>query len=279
MPKKITSIQVTGLWNQYNLLWQLVPGVNILSGNNGSGKSTILRCLVDMFRNGKISSLRQPLVDQIKITFDDQTTVSSSQPFDTRNYNIDVISTFDMGLRESDAINKLSGGEVRTELDWELYRLHTEYLNFQLDMSKDLIASLMRGEHINGILENKILFYDIIDSLFEATGKTINRHDNSLSFTVGCRQISPYQLSSGEKQMLIILTTVLIQRQREVIMLMDEPEISLHFDWQRRLIEDILRLNPNLQLIMATHAPAMAMDGWIDKVTEITELITNNDEI
>lgn len=279
MPNNITSIQVTGLWNQHNLQWQLTPGVNILSGTNGSGKSTILRCLADMFRSGKISPLRQNLVEQIIVTFDDQTTVSSNQPFETHRFNIDVISTFDMGLRESDAISKLSGGQVRTELDWELYRLHTEYLNFQLDMSKELIATLMRGEHINGILENKILFYDIIDSLFEATDKSINREDNALSFTVGNRKITPYQLSSGEKQILIILTTVLIQQRKNVVMLMDEPEISLHFDWQRRLIEDVLRLNPNLQLIMATHAPAMAMDGWIDKVTEITELITNNDEI
>jgi predicted ATP-dependent endonuclease of OLD family len=38
-------------------------------------------------------------------------------------------------------------------------------------------------------------------------------------------------------------------------LLIDEPEISLHIDWQRELIKSIQTLSPNLQLILATHSP------------------------
>jgi predicted ATPase len=86
--------------------------------------------------------------------------------------------------------------------------------------------------------------------------------------------LSPYQLSGGEKQLLIILMTVLVQDNRPSILLMDEPEISLHFDWQKKLIGYIRELNPNCQVILATHSPAIIMEGWHDHVFEVRDLIT-----
>jgi predicted ATP-dependent endonuclease of OLD family len=55
---------------------------------------------------------------------------------------------------------------------------------------------------------------------------------------------------------------------------MDEPEISLHFDWQKKLIQYITELNPNVQIILATHSPAVIMEGWRDKVSDVRDLIT-----
>ena len=55
---------------------------------------------------------------------------------------------------------------------------------------------------------------------------------------------------------------------------MDEPEISLHVEWQQQLISLIRRLNPNVQIILTTHSPALIMDGWMDAVTEVSEIST-----
>ena len=82
----------------------------------------------------------------------------------------------------------------------------------------------------------------------------------------------PYQLSSGEKQMLAILLTVLIEDNQHYVLFMDEPEVSLHIDWQKNLIDMILDLNPNVQIILTTHSPAVIMNGWMDKVTEVTDI-------
>ena len=84
--------------------------------------------------------------------------------------------------------------------------------------------------------------------------------------------LAPYQLSSGEKQMLVILLTVLVEDNKDYVLFMDEPEVSLHIDWQKRLIDLILELNPNVQIILATHSPAVIMNGWIDRVTEVTDI-------
>ena len=56
---------------------------------------------------------------------------------------------------------------------------------------------------------------------------------------------------------------------------MDEPEVSLHVDWQQRLIDLILELNPNVQIILTTHSPAVIMNGWADSVTEVSDILKN----
>lgn len=61
------------------------------------------------------------------------------------------------------------------------------------------------------------------------------------------------QLSSGEKQALYILIHALRADQNSLII--DEPELSMHIDWQRQLIDSIVILNQGTQIVMATHSP------------------------
>lgn len=60
-------------------------------------------------------------------------------------------------------------------------------------------------------------------------------------------------LSSGEKQLLLILIEALLAEGNSLMI--DEPEISLHVDWQRTLIAAMHTLNPKAQIIVATHSP------------------------
>ena len=122
----------------------------------------------------------------------------------------------------------------------------------------------------------KTLFQDLIDDLFKDTGKTIVRTENEIRFTQLGEMLVPYQLSSGEKQMLAILLTVLVEDQQNYVLFMDEPEVSMHIEWQQRLIDLILQLNPNVQIILTTHSPAVVMNGWMDHVTEVTDITDKN---
>ena len=70
--------------------------------------------------------------------------------------------------------------------------------------------------------------------------------------------ISEDKLSSGEKQLLILFIETLLQKNEAYIFLTDEPELSLHIQWQRNIIPAIKSLNPKAQIIAATHSPEVA---------------------
>ena len=63
-------------------------------------------------------------------------------------------------------------------------------------------------------------------------------------------------LSSGEKNEIMLLYKIIFCVPDNSTLLLDEPENSLHVVWQRMLIEDILKIAPekHLQVIIATHS-------------------------
>ena len=70
----------------------------------------------------------------------------------------------------------------------------------------------------------------------------------------------------------LTLSDVLVEDQQPYVLFMDEPEVSLHIEWQKRLIDLITELNPNVQVILTTHSPAVIMNGWVDNVTEVSDI-------
>jgi ABC-type glutathione transport system ATPase component len=171
-------------------------------------------------------------------------------------------------------MEKMADKNVKSELDWQLYQLQRRYLDYQVNVGNRIIECLTSGnpEEATLISQPKTKFQNLVDELFGETGKTIIRKSNEILFEQDGDTLYPYQLSSGEKQMLVILLTVLVQDNRRGVLFMDEPEVSLHVEWQQRLIGLIRELNPNVQIILTTHSPAMIMDGWEDAVTEVSDI-------
>lgn len=263
----IAEIEIESLWSDTkHIVWTLDPKVNILSGINGVGKSTILNKVVKgLLKGGEFPSQTLKGV-RIKVF-----------PEDARWIRFDVIRSFDRPLMSSDSVNKIVDAPVATELDWQIYQLQRKYLDYQVNIGNRIIETLQSGEpdaaqKAQQFSEPKRKFQDLIDKLFAETGKRLIRTQNEIMFSQIGERLSPYQLSSGEKQMLAILLTVLIEDYQPFVLFMDEPEVSLHIDWQQKLIDMILDLNPNVQIILTTHSPAVIMNGWMDKVTEVSDI-------
>ena len=201
-------------------------------------------------------------------------------PEDARWIRYDHIRSFFHPTMTTEIVNKIVDASVATELDWQIYQLQRKYLDYQVNIGNRIIEVLQSGQEdaavkAQAISEPKRKFQGMIDSLFSDTGKQLIRSQNDIAFSQLGERLTPYQLSSGEKQMLVILLTVLIEDNKPYVLFMDEPEISLHIDWQQRLIDLILELNPNVQIILTTHSPAVIMNGWTDKVTEVSDIIKN----
>jgi predicted ATPase len=90
---------------------------------------------------------------------------------------------------------------------------------------------------------------------FEKDFKLNSSKNLGLQISKDGQVIPTIQLSSGEKQLIILLTESLLQKNKQTIFIADEPELSLHIEWQRRVIPSIKELNPNAQVIIATHSP------------------------
>ena len=262
----IKRIEIKGLWGRKNISWDLKPDVNILSGVNGGGKSTILNKSVntlDILQGGSLSN--EEVQQGVKFVF---------SPEDATYIHYDVIRSFDRPLIHGDLMEKMADKNVKSELDWQLYQLQRRYLDYQVNIGNRIIECLTSGRPDEATTTSlpKTKFQDLIDDLFGETGKTIIRKSNEILFEQDGDTLYPYQLSSGEKQLLVILLTVLVQDNQSGVLFMDEPEVSLHVEWQQRLISLIRELNPNVQIVLTTHSPAMIMDGWMDAVTEVSDI-------
>lgn len=265
----IKSIEIDSLWaNRKHIYWELRPDVNILSGSNGMGKSTVINRSarhLDIMREGRLTANPE---NGVHIKF---------YPEEATSIMFDVISSIDRPILRGELMDKIPGAEIRTELDWQLYNLQRRYLNYQVNIGNRIIALLTSGrpedqQAAAELTKPKKLFQDLIDDLFTVTAKSINRTSNEIFFDQYGETISPYMLSSGEKQILVIMLTALVQENKHCVMLMDEPEISLHIEWQQRLVNIIRTLNPNAQIILCTHSPAIIMDGWADAVIEMEDI-------
>ena len=94
-------------------------------------------------------------------------------------------------------------------------------------------------------------------------------------YVVSREEIIPISaLSSGEKQILLILLRVFLLDGDESYVLLDEPENSLDISWQFELINMLVRLNPNAQYFITTHSPSIFGDGWGDKIIYMEDVTT-----
>lgn len=122
------------------------------------------------------------------------------------------------------------------------------------------------------IFSPKTQFESIINNLF--TGKTIIFNDRNAPRV--CFSEKDEEgigiLSSGEKQLFILLGEALLQEGRPAVFISDEPELSLHVDWQSKLFENIRILNNSCQIISATHSPDI-VGRFQDRVIQIEDCI------
>lgn len=86
-------------------------------------------------------------------------------------------------------------------------------------------------------------------------------------------EIDHARLSSGEKQLIILLAEALLQNTDPYVFLTDEPELSLHIAWQKMIIPAVRKINPNAQIIAATHSPEVA-SKYASSIFDMESLIS-----
>lgn len=185
----------------------------------------------------------------------------------------------DLGVNSSRATRSVNAHFTRLKGAKRRWR---ENDNLHLDDAIALSDALRVGELINewrhlqerrdNIFAPRIQFETIINSLL--SGKKIyfsERNTPRVSLESGF-DMSVRNLSSGEKQLFILLGESMLQEERPVVFISDEPELSLHVKWQSSLFENVRKLNSSCQIISATHSPDI-VGRFNDKIIHVEDCI------
>lgn len=274
---KITQVHVSGLWGRKDIIWDNVdPNVNILVGPNGSGKSTFIRLINGLLTVDKKDLDKLNVIVCIHFMNGESMEYSSKKVVSSdwlinHPVQVEYINTFDVPTPK-----KSEQSLLLQELNKVIYEHKKDNFSF-FDYRMKLINFPDEKDKIE---ERIALLFKIIDSFFSSTGKKIdiNRNTNKMVFTFcdGKDEIGPEDLSSGEKQLLLILLITFLKEDTPFVLLMDEPELSLHIEWQSKLIESIQQLNANCQIVLSTHSPSIFADGWGDKLVFMEDIVRNS---
>ena len=115
------------------------------------------------------------------------------------------------------------------------------------------------------------LFKQILDERFSFKTIEIDSEHGIRAIDEGNQQVIPLsELSSGEQHELVLVYELLFKVEEGSVILIDEPELSLHVTWQKHFISDLQKIKElrKIDVIMATHSPQIIQDKW-DFVQEL----------
>ena len=270
----IEDIYIESMWGETTLHWRnLDKNINIVVGQNGFGKTTMLNLIrAVLTRDDKF-------IKQLKAQITVTTNVGKMYYYGKQVIHAPAfggfesascfhyVSTFDVPASKKSSLSQLG-----ISLDSVIYQRSPSVYSFsdyRLGMLKDLRTAMAKQQRIDK-------FFEMINMLFCSTNKTIMIDDmNRIIFKKNDSIIPLERLSAGEKQILLLLFTLFLMEDKPNVLLLDEPEISLHIEWQDKLISMMNELNPNCQIIMTTHSPNIFADGWEDKLVFISDLVVS----
>lgn len=192
-------------------------------------------------------------IEHIKNTSFDRISKNITDRFTSKILPTETISTINMSANSINQITTSSGQ-------------HGTLLDFEIENELQRLLKLQ-----NSSLENNVI--EALNNFFNETNKTVKINNQELKvYLTPEREISFKHLSSGERQVIYIFLKVANATKDNALILMDEPEISLHLAWQEKLISEIRKVNDKSQLIIVTHSPAIVMNGWMDSFIDINDI-------
>jgi energy-coupling factor transporter ATP-binding protein EcfA2 len=114
-------------------------------------------------------------------------------------------------------------------------------------------------------------YRELMNDFLKSSKKVMIVDLSGLSVSIeGVGQRPVNALSSGEQQLIVLFSQLWFNPsvQQSNVLMIDEPEVSLHIEWQEMFVDALLRAGPKLQLILATHSPSIILDRD-DKAIEL----------
>lgn len=150
-----------------------------------------------------------------------------------------------------------------------LYESEQKVLSYSADDSKALLVYLNDLEQklsvFDELLEKLELFTNILNERrFTYKSIAIDREKGFYFRTNNGKKLELNELSSGEQHEVVLLYELIFKTKSGILVLIDEPEISLHISWQKEFLDDLLRIIriQDFQVLIAAHSPSIINDRW-----------------
>ena len=268
---RIKHIEVKNLFGIFDHIIPLYieDRITIIYGPNGFGKTFTLMLINELFNPGYGDFFTIPFTE-VAVDLEDESRLSVKK---LEEDNVErLFIEYNKPGSEPETFHFENKIEKETNEPLWLRNLkesvhvsliQTERLKKVPDEKWESIIQTIKT-HSKSSKDKMELFVKIINSRFY--NKQIDINDTEgIKFTItGGKTLDAKNLSSGEQQILALLYELLFIIKPDTLILIDEPELSLHVAWQQeflRDLQDIIRL-VGFDVLIATHSPQIIHDRW-----------------
>ena len=130
----------------------------------------------------------------------------------------------------------------------------------------------LKLDQLDSLSDKVELFLSIVNGKFRRKSIRVDRERGLSASTSSGQRLELSSLSSGEQQEIVLAYGLLFREKPGTLILLDEPELSLHVSWQLDMIPDLLKIAElaDLEFLIATHSPQIVNDRW-DLTVELSD--------
>ncbi|ABR54016.1 ATPase [Methanococcus vannielii SB] len=164
--------------------------------------------------------------------------------------NLGILDPNDDAIIDPDEEFDLNNLKI-DESDRDLFSVYLRDANKKLDVFEDLSVKL---ELLKRMVNSKFIDKELV----------IDQKEGFVFKSSNGKILTPSNLSSGEQHEIILLYELLFNINANSVVLIDEPELSLHVSWQQQFLRDLIEINAikNFEIIIATHSPQIIHNRW-----------------
>ena len=257
--------------------------ITIVYGPNGFGKTYTLSLVNELFNPGYHDFYSIPF-DEVSVALDDGSTICLRKREDNGHEALSFKLTGPDGATETFACVNTPCGDAG-EPPWfsalkeavKLRFVHTDRLvRFKREQAEDSLHAITdcmsefremvadRPAEFDRMIDKIRLIERVINSRFNHKQLSISQDRGFIFTTQAGRQLDPESLSSGEQHIVMLLYELLFKVEPDSLILIDEPELSLHIVWQQEFVRDLLEIIRlgGFDILIATHSPQIIHDRW-----------------